>query len=94
MQTTQSYSKQYYNFMQFMQPLEPQLTYFVQRLQDEWKYEKTNVTDIILNKLSTLGPTKNYSKGQKIIVGVYLGNKRLGVVEVTKSKYKYYVQII
>lgn len=90
---TKQYSTQYNKFMQFMQTYEQQLEYYVVRLQNEWKYEKQTVIELIMQELNNLGPVKNYSKGNKITVAVYLGNNRLGVVELTKTKYKYYVYI-
>lgn len=89
----QQYSTQHNKFMQFMQTYEKQLEYYVIRLQDEWKYEKQTVIELIMQELNNLGPVKNYSKGNKITVAVYLGNNRLGIVELTKTKYKYYVYI-
>lgn len=89
----QQYSEQYNKFMQFMQTYEQQLEYYVIRLQSEWKYEKQTVIELIMQELNNLGPVKNYSKGNKITVAVYLGNNRLGIVELTKTKYKYYVYI-
>lgn len=90
MQTKQC-SEQYYKFMQFMQTYEQQLEYYVMRLQEEWKYEKQTVIELIMQALSNLGLVKNYSKGNKITIAVYLGNNRFGVIELTKTKYKYYV---
>lgn len=90
---TKQYSEQYNKYMQFMQTYEQQLEYYVIRLQSEWKYEKQTVIELIMQKLNNLGPVKNYSKGNKITVAVYLGNNRLGVVELTKTKFKYYVYI-
>jgi hypothetical protein len=89
----QQYSTQYNKFMQFMQTYKKQLEYYVIRLQDEWKYEKQTVIELIMQELNNLGPVKNYSKGNKITVAVYLGNNRLGIVELTKTKYTYYVYI-
>ena len=90
---TKQYSEQYYKFMQFMQTYEKYLEYYIMRLQEEWKYEKQTVIELIMQELSNLGLVKNYSKGNKITVAVYLGNSRFGVIELTKNKYKYYVAI-
>ena len=90
---TKQYSEQYYKFMQFMQTYEKYLEYYIMRLQEEWKYEKQAVIELIMQELSNLGLVKNYSKGNKIKVAVYLSNNRFGVIELTKTKYKYYVAI-
>ena len=92
MQTIQ-YSKEYIKFTQTMQSYKDALMYYVLRLQDEFKYEKQDVIDLIRQKLSKLGPTKDYSTNYKIEVAVYLGNNRLGIVELLKNKYRYYVVI-
>ena len=91
---TQNYSKEYQTFMNFMESYEHELSYLCSRLSIEWKYEKEQIIEIIKKKLNELGPVKDYSKGQKITLGVALGNNRIGRIDITKSKYTYGVVVL
>lgn len=94
MTATKTVSKECELFHKFIEEeyLE-KLMYLAERLQYEWKYEKQDAINIIMNDLSVLGPVEDYSKANKIEVVTALGNNRFGVIQLTKSKVKYGVGV-
>ena len=89
----QTLSKEYQTFMNFMEKYESKLINLCTRLSEEWKYEKEQITNIIVDDLKTLGETNYTFKGTKIIIRTTLGNNRVGIIEITKSKYKFGVLV-
>lgn len=65
----------------------------IERLYDEFKYEKEETKQLLIKQFSQLGPTTCSISGRTFTINVELGNHRTGIFKLRKSSYAAQVMV-
>lgn len=65
----------------------------IERLYDEFKYEKEETKQLLIKQFSQLGPTTCSISGRTFTINVELGNHRTGIFKLRKSSYMAQVKV-
>lgn len=89
----QQVSQEYTKFMAFVNKNNNLWVNLIERLYDEFKYEKETTKQLLIEQFSQLGPTTCSISGRTFTINVQLGNHRTGIFKLRKSSYAAQVMV-
>ena len=89
----QQVSQEYKKFMSFINKNNNLWVNLIQRLYDEFQYEKQATKELLIEKFSGLGNTTCSISGRTFTINVELGNHRIGIFKLRKSSYAAQVMV-
>lgn len=86
-------TEDYYRFQEFVNKNKNLWVNLIERLYDEFEYEKDDAKKLLINKFSELGKTTCKISGRVFTINVELTPKKIGEFKLKKCSYSYCVHV-